>query len=988
MHKYFLSFICLTSLLLSQSVIKTVTLPTGTYWNSGYGLVYANGLYWISSGSSTLGKGVFYGVDTNGVVVDSIRVTNYPSISYSQGLAFDGTDFWYVERKTAGSALYKISTQGLVLDSIILSNAGGSNSWYLGGAACEPGYIWISVYYPDDLSGMFKINTTTKTIVDTIAALQLQPTGVAVNGDTLYYVNDGFQGTDRMYAVNKTTKDTFYTFSVPEQPGLRQNPRGLAWDGNYLWLLAEPIGASTGRALFKYDLGGQGNPGISLITKNIDYGNVQIDSTRFAVGYVQNYGTAPLRIDSMKFSGSAFTLSSPQLPYTIDPGITASFTYSFKPTTYGAYHDSVILYHNDGTAPISKIIFKGFGVHTAPYISLSESALNYGNKRIKSTSSKKLAISNYGSAVLRIDSLVIKNNLFTLQETIVPILIDSQKTKVVRLWFQPLSYISYTDTLIAYTNASNGAVQKIILSAVGSPFDSTLGNFVWEDVVPPNPDVTYQDYSAKVIKNIEDINGDGVEDVIVCTENYLTIAYNGNSSGSGDILWTFSSAPNNSNTGAVTRQQALQLIKDINNDGIKDVVIGTGGGNEFVYALSGKTGAKLWEYGDSINYSQGDINGLDTRRDWTNDNFPDVIVSASGNESTGEGRFAVILLNGKTGQEVWRISHAVQKKLKDAIVSTDDGGAVGSKSSGGSTGEVIGFDRNGTTSWAFPTSRAVWGLDEIENIGGLPTSDLIAGDVGGNVYAISGDAGVQIWTKVIGNYFIEDLFVIPDVNNSGTDDILISPLTSSIFVLEGSNGNTIFSGFTGGNVLGTSLLGDMNADSVAEIGTGSLNNMMHVFNGKTGAEIYSLRFPTTSGEAVETVWKLGDIDGNGSNEFIAGSRNGLVIAFSGGTDVISSAGNEEIFVSDFHLFQNYPNPFNPTTQIRFAIPAPMKAELKIYDMLGSEVATLFNKELTGGYHSIEWNGNNNFGSPVSSGIYIYKLSAGDFVQSKKMILVR
>lgn len=985
--KYLLTLFCLTSFLSGQSVIKTVQLPTGTYWNSAYGLVYANGLYWISSGSSTLGKGVLYGVDTNGVVVDSVRVTNYPSLSYSQGLAFDGTDFWYVERKTASSALYKISKQGSVLDSIILANAGGSNSWYLGGAAYDAGFLWITVYYPDALAGMFKINLATKTIVDTIAALQLQPTGVTVNGDTLYYANDGFQGTDRLYAVSKTTKDTLYSFSVPEQPGQRQNPRGLAWDGNYFWLLAEPIGASSGRVLFKYDLGGQGNPGISVITKTIDYGNVQIDSTRAAVGYIQNYGTAPLRIDSVRFSGNDFTLVE-QLPFIINSGVTASLTYKFKPSRYGTYLDSVILFHNDGTAPISKIIFKGFGVHTAPYISLSEEALNYGNKRVKSTSYKKLIISNYGSAPLNVDSIVIKNKLFKLLDVQTPMQIDSQLSASVQIWFQPLNFTNYVDTLLLYSNASNGAVKKVILSATGSPFDSTLGNFVWETIVPDNPDVTYQDKSAKVIKNFQDINNDGIEDVIVCTENYLTIAYNGNSSGAGDVLWTFSSAPNNNNTGSVTRQQALQIIKDINGDGIKDVVIGTGGGNEFVYALSGKTGKKLWEYGDSVNYSQGDINGLDARRDWTNDGFPDVLVSASGNESTGEGRFAVILLNGMNGQEIWRISHTAQRKLKDAIVSTDDGGTVGSRAAGGSTGEVIGFDRNGNAAWAFPTSRAVWGLDEIENIGGLPTTDLIAGDVGGNVYAVTGDAGVQIWTKFIGNYFIEDLFVIPDVNNSGTDDILISPLTSSIFVLEGSNGNIIYSGFTGGNVLGASVLGDLNADSVAEVGSGSLNNMLHVFNGKTGAELYNFRFPTTSGEAVEMIWKMGDIDGNGSNEFVAGSRNGLVIAFSGGTDVISSTDENQFSVSDYHLFQNFPNPFNPTTKIRFAIPQRQNVQLKIYDMLGREVRTLLNKDLNEGYHSIEWNGLNNFGTAAASGIYIYKLSAGDFTVSKKMMLLR
>ena len=61
---------------------------------------------------------------------------------------------------------------------------------------------------------------------------------------------------ENIYAVDLGTKDTLFSWHVPEVPGTRQNPRGLAWDGTYFWLMAEPVGASSGRQLFKYDLGG------------------------------------------------------------------------------------------------------------------------------------------------------------------------------------------------------------------------------------------------------------------------------------------------------------------------------------------------------------------------------------------------------------------------------------------------------------------------------------------------------------------------------------------------------------------------------------------------------------------------------------------------------------------------------------------------------------------------------------------------------------
>lgn len=91
---------------------------------------------------------------------------------------------------------------------------------------------------------------------------------------------------------------------------------------------------------------------------------------------------------------------------------------------------------------------------------------------------------------------------------------------------------------------------------------------------------------------------------------------------------------------------------------------------------------------------------------------------------------------------------------------------------------------------------------------------------------------------------------------------------------------------------------------------------------------------------------------------------------------------------EYELSQNFPNPFNPTTQIRFAIPQDSRTELKVYDILGREVVTLLKDELKPGYYSVEWNGKNNYGIPVASGMYIYRLTAGKFVETKKMIMMK
>ncbi len=85
---------------------------------------------------------------------------------------------------------------------------------------------------------------------------------------------------------------------------------------------------------------------------------------------------------------------------------------------------------------------------------------------------------------------------------------------------------------------------------------------------------------------------------------------------------------------------------------------------------------------------------------------------------------------------------------------------------------------------------------------------------------------------------------------------------------------------------------------------------------------------------------------------------------------------------------NYPNPFNPVTQIRFSIPENNFVSLKVYNSVGQLVRTLVNENLNKGYHNVEWNATDDHGNKLSSGIYLYRLQAGELVQSHKMILMK
>jgi hypothetical protein len=93
--------------------------------------------------------------------------------------------------------------------------------------------------------------------------------------------------------------------------------------------------------------------------------------------------------------------------------------------------------------------------------------------------------------------------------------------------------------------------------------------------------------------------------------------------------------------------------------------------------------------------------------------------------------------------------------------------------------------------------------------------------------------------------------------------------------------------------------------------------------------------------------------------------------------------NGSLLPSKYELNQNYPNPFNPVTKINFALPKRAYVSLKIYNMLGKEVAALVSDTKEAGYYTIDFNG-----SDLSSGVYYCRLESGGFMDVKKMILVK
>lgn len=104
---------------------------------------------------------------------------------------------------------------------------------------------------------------------------------------------------------------------------------------------------------------------------------------------------------------------------------------------------------------------------------------------------------------------------------------------------------------------------------------------------------------------------------------------------------------------------------------------------------------------------------------------------------------------------------------------------------------------------------------------------------------------------------------------------------------------------------------------------------------------------------------------------------------------IDALGGEDLnLVRSFSLEANYPNPFNPTTTINYKIDRPGQVALTIYNTLGQKVKTLVTKTMSTGLHRVEWDGSDNHGRAVSSGIYFYQLKTDSGILTRKMTLIR
>jgi outer membrane protein assembly factor BamB len=972
----------------AQSIVQTIPLPSSTFYNSVWGLAADSSGLHLAANSSTVGQGnkilrLTYG----GAVRDSLILP--PFVLSNQGLARDAAgNSFFMRRYTSAGTIMKISPSGAVLDSMRIPK-------FLGGVAWDGSHVWYSVYSPNAEAGLYKVDFTAKTVVDTILVPTRQPYGVTWDGTSLYYVENGFDGDRRgILRVNPVTGDT--TGFIPEPPDGSSNgtnPSGVAWDGRYLWLVGEPVGASTGRVLYKYDLTITGTPDIDVLPLVQDFGGVRIAQPRTVNLTLRNTGDAPLRITAVNGTTATFTTAY-TAPDTIPPGGSRSLPVTFTPSAFGPDSALLTLLSNDPDEGAKAVRLRGSGIYASPTLSTVQSH-DFGTRRSGSSNSWKIPIRNLGGPPLSIASMRVGLRVFALDSLPFPVVIDSLGTQSFRIWFRPTSAGLVRDTLVIESNAAGGTV-RVPLTGTGDAAPVPVGLPLWQHTVADHP-VSNTGRLVKAVRDIGDLNGDSKRDVIVSTENYWTMALNGASSVDNDSLWAFTSYVSNSSAGSIgtagdySHQKALAVASDLDADGVNDVVIGTGGGNERVYALSGRSGRIIWSYGTDHpdSFSLGDFTGVDAARDFNGDGVPDVVAAAAATQSGGVGgRRSIYLFHGRTGAILWQ---SPLLGFTHGVASVGDINSDGRPDAVGTVGEpgyrAVAF--NGATGgelWNFPIPSASGGAKEVLEFPVTGQSpDIVVGAFWGPVYRIDGATGRELWSYPTGGRGVMQMRRLRDVTGDGVDEVLAALLLGGARCLNGATGAEVWSLPTG-STMGVATVPDLNRDGFDEVAWAVQDQGAMIVRGNNGVQLALFPFGTNECREVAAV---PDADGNASFEILAGSKFGQVALISGGTDAGTSAAEEgESLPREFSLDQNYPNPFNPVTSIRVSMAEKGDLTITIHDLLGRVVRTFAFTSVPPGAHTVVWDGTGDAGRQVSSGVYFYRAQTGERVLTRRMVLLR
>jgi hypothetical protein len=404
-----------------------------------------------------------------------------------------------------------------------------------------------------------------------------------------------------------------------------------------------------------------------------------------------------------------------------------------------------------------------------------------------------------------------------------------------------------------------------------------IGDTIWQYTL------TIYDPSPKAFAPIEDINSDGIGDVIVCSEDDHVRCFDGGAIGTGVILWEHEIS-----AGDVYSQKGIDIIEDVDGDGVEDVVVGATGGARLIRCISGDDGTTIWTH-DTHEYGSGGwVYQVDCSYDYDGDGVTDVLATC-GDDSSDTGPKRVYCLDGEDGLSIWeRPLGGPGFSVIGVEDFTGDGQPdvlSGSSNELESEGYIRGINGDtGAQVWSKTTTgSSVWALEQINDITSDGVKDVIGGDFHGNIYGLDATDGAVEYSISIGTVIITRFAKLNDVNGNGHPEIVPAHSTThTTMAIDGEDGSAIWTKSVADQPWNAAQIDDISGDGINDVLIGTLynSNYCYFLDGTDGSELESLSY----GEAVDAINSIPDVVNDGSMEMIAGGRNGKVNCISGGLD--------------------------------------------------------------------------------------------------------
>lgn len=858
---------------------------------------------------------------------------------------------------TVPSNALEFSMTGATVSSLVLPNH------YMSGIAWDNGNWWVCTYYPDP--GTIYNLSSSGTILSQFTPPSNQPWDICKQGSDLW-IADYYANT--LYKVSTTGT------LLDSHASAGQNPSGIVYDGTYLWYCDGPLGGNS--TLYKVDLTGTGTPVINVPVTSHNYGAVTIGTFSTWNCQVQNTGSANLTITGVDLPAGQPVTTTFNPPQTIAPGNSINIPFKYTPTASVIMNAQAVIHSSDPIHSAVNVTLQGVGVYNGPHMLLQTPSHDYNTRRSGAYSRWMLPVTNDGNQNLVITDLAFDDDHFFVDESVtLPVSVASLTTQNIGIWFHPTEGIDYSSILTITSNALSQGTMEVQLDGAGQDTTYPIGTPLWIYRISGG-----FDNSPKSIVPLQDITGDGVDEVIVGSEDNFIRCFNGNASVDGDVLWE-----KEVYSGAVYQQNCITTIDDIDNDGFRDVIAGTAWGDESIIAFSGKTGLQLWKH-DTHEYGDGGwVYQVDSKFDYNADGFPDVLA-ATGDDGNDTGPVRVYCLNGHNGTSIWEKSiggpvfsvigvQDITGDLKPDVIA-------GASNQQETVGRVYAIDgTTGTVKWSYITpGSSVWGLMQLDDITGDGRRDIAAGDFEGNLIYLNAANGVKIHELSLGNVLILRLVDFGDPNKNGYRDVLVGHSGTNGIVVDGNTCTAVWSRPLSDKSWCVANIQDVSFDGVndAIIGTLYQDNNAYFLDGKNGSVLTS--YPAMA--PVDAINAIPDIVGDSTMEMVFGDRNGLLSCLSGGYDTTQiNVGRPH---EDLLQVNVLPNPSAGNFTLRIISRDNTEAQFSLYDMSGSGKEIHDPVVLFGGENSIRMDLTNS----ISSGIYYLEIRTSKGISRVKLVIRR